>query len=160
MAALDSALPAGPLEPVPPRQIRPAASEQSLAPATQLGIHPFALTAEYHRQYLRNVRETHSLYAERGICHPGLVLRLCNWALMHNVTLGPWIHVASKVRNLGLARIGDVLTVRAIVAANYERKGHRMVDLDVLVLANDQVPLAQIAHTAIYRPRQVSDHTI
>ena len=52
-------------------------------------------------------------------------------------------------------RIGDELTVRAEVTGNYERKGHRFVDLDALVIANSRTPVARIAHTAIYRPRQV-----
>jgi hypothetical protein len=147
-------------EPVPPREIRPPASEESLAPQTLLGMRPFELTGEYHRNYVHDVRETHSLYLEEGICHPGLILRLCNWVLMQNVILGPWIHVGGTVRNLGLARVGDVLAVRAVVAANYERKGHRLVELDAVVFANDRTPLAQIAHTAIYRPRQLADHTI
>jgi hypothetical protein len=84
-----------------------------------------------------------------------VVLRTCNWALSHNVLLGPWIHVGSTVQNIGLARIGDELTVRARVSANYERKGHRFVELDALVLASER-PVARIAHVAIYRPRQVA----
>jgi hypothetical protein len=47
------------------------------------------------------------------------------------------------------------MTVRAKVTANYEKKGHRFVDLDGLVVANGTVPVARIAHTAIYRPRGV-----
>ena len=52
-----------------------------------------------------------------------------------------------------LRRTGDELTVRAKVTGNYERKGHRFVDLDGLVVANGKTPIARIAHTAIYRPR-------
>jgi hypothetical protein len=74
--------------------------------------------------------------------------------LTHNVVLGPWIHVGSTVNNFSPARVGQTLTARARVAANYEKKGHRFVDLDALVLA-DGAPVARIAHTAIYRPRQV-----
>jgi hypothetical protein len=51
------------------------------------------------------------------------------------------------------ARIGEELSARALVTANYERKGHRFVELDVLVYASGSTPLARIAHTAIYRPR-------
>ena len=46
--------------------------------------------------------------------------------------------------------------MRARVAGNYERKGHRFVDVDVLVLANKHTPLARIAHTAIWLPRQLA----
>ena len=71
------------------------------------------------------------------------------------MVLGPWIHVGSRIRHLGTARVGASLSVRAHVTANYEHKGHRFVDLDALVLADDIRPIAHLAHTAIYRPRQV-----
>ena len=70
-----------------------------------------------------------------------------NWALAHNVVLGPWIHVGSTVHNLAPAPLGKVLTARALVTGNYDRKGHRFVELDGLVLAGG-VPVARIAHTA------------
>ena len=70
--------------------------------------------------------------------------------------LGPWIHVASKVDHFAAVRVGDELTVRAKVTANYEKKGHRFVELDGLVVANATTPIARIAHTAIYRPRAVA----
>ena len=45
----------------------------------------------------------------------------------------------------------------AVVTANYERKGHRFVELDVLVSAGQKTPIARIGHIAIYRPRQLAD---
>jgi hypothetical protein len=134
---------------------RPPADERSLAVDTLLGMRPTALTAEYAERYLADVREGDPLYAQEGIAHPGIVLRTCNWALSHNVVLGPWMHVGSTVQNIGLARVGDELTARARVSANYERKGHRFVELDALVLASGR-PIARIAHVAIYRPRQTA----
>ena len=88
--------------------------------------------------------------------HPGQLLRLCNLVLRENVVLPPWIHTGSKVTNFGVARVGDRLSARARVAANYERKGHRLVDLDVAIIANGQTVIAQVLHTAVYRPRQLS----
>ena len=88
------------------------------------------------------------------ITHPGLILRLANRALGRNVRLGPWIHVGSTIRNHALARPGDRLAARARVTAEYEHKGHRFDELDVLVVANEQTGVARIHHTAIYRPRQ------
>jgi len=138
-----------------PPATRPAADEHTLAPGRRLGIAPFRATAEFSARYLADVGETHPLYAGEGLCHPGILLRLCNWALTQNVLLGPWIHAGSKVRNFAAARVGDELSVRAAVTANYERKGHRMVDLDALILADGRTLVARIAHTAIWRPRQV-----
>jgi acyl dehydratase len=142
--------------PPPPPDERPPADETTLAVGRLLGMRPLKLTQDYAAQYLAGIRETDPLYADEGLAHPGLVLRTCNWALTHNVVLGPWMHVGSTVRNLGLAHVGDELNVRARVTANYERKGHRFVELDGLVRADDRA-IARVTHVAIYRPRQVSE---
>lgn len=135
---------------------RPAADETSLAQGNWLAIAPAVLAPEAAAQYLRDVRETLPIYAADGIAHPGILLRLCNSALCENVVLAPWIHTGSKVRNLGIAHAGDRLEARARVAANYERKGHRFVDLDALIIANGTTPIAHVLHTAAYRLRHLS----
>ncbi len=135
---------------------RPDASETSLASGLWLNTEPFAVTPDFAAGYLRDLRETEPLYAREGIAHPGLILRLCNWALSHNVVLGPWIHVGSTVRHFSVARVGETLTARARIAGNDERKGHRFVDLDALVLAGER-PVAHVLHTAIWQPRQLAE---
>lgn len=139
------------------RSSRDPASPESLPEGSWLGIAPFTVTPEFSATYLKDLRETNSLYANEGLVHPGIVLRCGNWAVSHNVVLGPWIHVGSKVQNFAAARVGDALTVRARIVRNYEHKGHLFVDLDALVLARETNPIARIAHTAIYRPRQVTE---
>ena len=138
-----------------PPPARPAADEQTLAPGRTLGIAPFRLTPEFAERHLRDVRETDAIYVRESLAHPGTILRLCNWVLAQNVVLGPWIHVGSNLQNFAVARVSDELTVRARVTDNYERKGHRFVELDALAIGNGCTALARIAHTAIYRPRQV-----
>lgn len=144
-----------PSPPTPP-SVRPPANETTLAVGTWFGIHPLRVTGEFADQYLRDVRETETLYAAEGLVHPATILHIGNWALRHNVVLGPWMHVGSTVQHFAAARIGDELSARARVTANYERKGHRFVELDVLVFANQTSPIARIAHIAIYRPRQLA----
>lgn len=119
-----------------------------------LGIPPFTQTSELARQYLADVREGDPLYARENLVHPGTLLRTMNWALMENAILGPWIHVGSTIRHLGLARLGDELTVRAKVAGNYEKKGHRFVELDGVIVANGTTLVAHCQHTAITQPRE------
>ncbi len=143
-----------------PPAVRPPADERSLAPDTWLGIAPFRVTADFAAQYPANVRETLPLYSAERLCHPGVLLRLCNWALTQNVVLGPWIHAASSVQNFRAVRVGDELTVRARISANCERKGHWLVDLDALVIADGRTPAARVLHTAIWRPRQRQSQTI
>ena len=136
---------------------RPPASEASLAEGTPLATQPFALTEARLHEYLKDVRETHDLYAREGLVHPGLLLRLCNSALRENVVLAPWIHTGSKVRNFAVARIGDELSARGRVVQNYEKKGHRLVDLDVILVANDKTVLAHVLHTAVYKLRHLAE---
>ena len=59
-----------------------------------------------------------------------------NRVLVDNAILGPWIHVGSRMQLLTAARSGDELTARAKVTGNYEKKGHRFVELDALLVAN------------------------
>ena len=139
-----------------PRANRLAADEHTIAVGDWLGMTPMLLTAEYQAQDIADTRETHPLYLQEGIVHSGTILRCCNWALTHNVILPAWIHMGSVVQNLGIARVGDTLNVRAKVTKNYEHKGHKWVELDALVLANETTPIAKVTHSAIYRPRQLA----
>jgi acyl-coenzyme A thioesterase PaaI-like protein len=143
------------LPPAAPEE-RPPADEASLAVGTLLGMRPLLVTSEFAAAYLRDARETDPLYEREGLVHPATILRTGNWVLSHNVVLGPWMHVGSTVRHFALARVGDEITARGRVTANYDRKGHRFVEVEVLVLANETVAVAHVAHTAIYRPRQVA----
>lgn len=139
------------------RTERPPANEETLRPGLWLGTEPLAATEDYATAYLRDAREANPIYAERKLVHPGIVLRMCNWALSQNVRMGAWIHVASATQNLSAARVGDVLTARAKILANYDRKGHKFADLDVLVVANDRTAVARVKHSVIYLPRQLSE---
>jgi len=145
--------------PLPPRAPRldapPPASADSLRPGTTLGSLTARFDAAGAAAYLAAVREDLSLYAEKSVAHPAWVLRFANSVLAENVTLGPWIHVSSDVDLLGLVEAGDAIEVRAEVTAEYERRGHRFVELDVAVLAGDR-PVHRIAHTAIHTPRAPS----
>ena len=142
--------------PTPPES-RPKASDASLAPGLWLGTQALELTPQVLADYLRHVRETAPLYAEQGIAHPGLVLRMCNWLLTQNFVLGPWIHISSSLRFHGEARQGEALTARGRIATNIERKGHRIVTIEALVLANNERAVARVTHEAIWRPRQVAE---
>jgi acyl dehydratase len=139
------------------RSDRPVADEQTLRVGDWLGMDPLAATPAWHAETLHDLRETDPIYAREGIIHPGTTLRCCNWVLTQNVVLPAWIHIGSTVRNLGLARVGDTLTVRARVTKNYAHKGHKWVELDCLVVANNTTPVIQATHIAIYHPRQLSE---
>ena len=119
-----------------------------------LGTVPRAWVGDVASDYLVDIRETDPIYAREGLGHPGLLQRVMNKVLVDNAILGPWIHVGSRMQLLTPARVGDELTARACVTGNYEKKGHRFVELDALVVGNGTTPLAHCRHVAIYQPRE------
>lgn len=119
-----------------------------------LGTVPRTWAGEAATEYLADVRETDPIYAREGFSHPGLLQRIMNKVLVDNAILGPWIHVGSRMQLLAAARSGDELTARAKVTGNYEKKAHRFVELDALVVANGRTPVAHCRHIAIYQPRE------
>jgi acyl dehydratase len=158
-AALSEAAPLpaiGEFRKVAQRAERPPADEASLAVDTWLGLDPYPVTAEMAARYLADSQESAPLYADQGLVHPRDILRSCNFVISRNVVLGPWIHTGSRIRHFGAVAVGGTLSVRARVTANYEHKGHRFVEIDALVIADESRPAARVEHVAIYRPRQVT----
>jgi acyl dehydratase len=119
-----------------------------------LGTIPRTWAGDAAREYLTDIRESDAIYAREGLAHPGTFQKVMNKVLVDNAILGPWIHVGSRMQLLSAARSGDELTARAKVTGNYEKKGHRFVELDALVVANGRTPLAHCQHIAIYQPRE------
>src|SRR6266436_4433344 len=119
-----------------------------------LGTLPRDWAGEAGRQYLADIRETDQIYARENLGHPGLLQRVMNKVLVDNAILGPWIHVGSRMQLLSAAMSGDEITARARVTGNYEKKGHRFVELDALVVANGKTAAAHCQHIAIYQPRE------
>jgi len=101
--------------------------------------------------WLERVTEPLDLYqGAGGWTHPAFFLNQSNRTLSRNVRLGPWIHVGSRVRHLGGARVGQTLRTRGRVRSLWEKKGREYVELDLVVTA-DARPAAHVLHTAIYR---------
>ena len=119
-----------------------------------LGAVPRTWAGDAATEYLTDIRETDTIYAREGLGHPGLLPRVMNRVLVDNAVLGPWIHVGTRMQLLSAAGIGDELTARAKVTGNYDKKGHRFVELDALVVGNGNTPLAHCQHIAIYQPRE------
>jgi len=133
---------------------RQPVSSASYEPGQWLGTLPRAWAGQAASDYLADVRETDPIYGREGLGHPGLLQRVMNKVLVDNAILGPWIHVGSRMQLMAAARSGDELTARARVTGNYEKKGHRFVELDALVVGNGTTPLAHCHHVAIYQPRE------
>jgi hypothetical protein len=138
----------------------PAVAERKQVNATSyeigkwLGTTPRRWPGEAASEYLADIREGDPIFVREGFGHPGLIQKVMNRVLVDNAILGPWIHVGSKMQLLSAARTGDEITARAKVTGNYDKKGHRFVELDALVVANGTTPLAHCWHIAIYQPRE------
>jgi acyl dehydratase len=133
---------------------RKAVNAASYELGSWLGTTPRAWAGEAAQEYLTDIRERDAIFASEGLGHPGLLQRVMNCVLVDNAILGPWVHVGSRMQLLNPARSGDELTARAKVTGNYEKKGHRFVELDALVVGNGRTPLAHCRHVAIYQPRE------
>jgi acyl dehydratase len=131
----------------------PPASPEALRPGTALALAAHRFRADRAGDYLAEVREQLPLYADAGVAHPGWLLRDANYVLSSNVVLGPWIHVESVTHHHAAVRDGDTVDARATVTREWERKGHRFVELDVGLFVGGDRLAARVAHTAIYRPR-------
>ena len=84
--------------------------------------------------------------------HPGLILRQANMALRNRFTLPAWIHTGSQIIFRHALRAGHPYEVRAIPEEKWNRKGHELVRLYVAIVSANHV-MAEILHTAIFRPR-------
>lgn len=133
---------------------RPPASEASLAPGRVLGSLDFTFEAASAQRYLDDIGETLPLYRQELLAHPGWFLRAANLVLTSNVVMGPWVHVASAVTHHAAVEAGTDLCARGVVRDRFERRGHKFVVLDILVLADGHRTVAHIEHTAIYELRR------
>ncbi len=137
-----------------PVAIRAPVDSRSYQLSKWLGSAPRCWPQDAAAEYLAEVRESDPIYAQEGVMHPGVLQRIMNKVLVDNAILGPWIHVGSRMQLLAAAMLDDELVARARVTANYEKKGHRFVELDALIVANGTTPVAHCQHVAIYQPRE------
>jgi acyl dehydratase len=159
-------LPAGLPTPVNPAQYpqaplpaeRPPVSREHLAGLDALGSPEALYDAACAADYVDRVSDTLPVYqGAAGWVHPAFFLQQANRALRDNVRVSPWIHVASVVRHLGGARVGENLQTRGRVRSLFEKKGRELVELDLLIVAGGSGrPVAHIRHTAIYRLPTIS----
>ncbi|HEY0329765.1 MAG TPA: hypothetical protein VGC77_11765 [Rhodopseudomonas sp.] len=151
----DSAPPArlGHFRAVPPVTIRRPVDSSSYELGKWLGTAPQCWAGDAAIGYLAEVRETDPIYQAAGLLHPGVLQRIMNRVLIENALLGAWMHVGSEMQLLHPARPADQLTARAKITGNYEKKGHRLVELDALIVAGGDTAVAHCHHVAIYQPR-------
>jgi acyl dehydratase len=144
-----AAFPVTPLPDWPP----PAASEAFFTAHPVLGTLDAEWSADGASGYLDQVDESSPLLRDGAVAPPGWLARLTDFVLVANVSLGPWIFAEASLRHLGHVHAGDMVSARSRVAALYERRGHRFVELDLLFTTAGDRPVLSGRKTAIYEPR-------
>jgi acyl-coenzyme A thioesterase PaaI-like protein len=135
--------------PLPPE--RPPVSRALLERQAPLGTPEAVWDEARATTYLQAIDDPLAVYrGAQGRVHPAFYLNQANRALDRNVRLGPWIHVASRIRHLGAAQVGERLITRGRVRSLWEKKGRDYVELDLVITAGAR-PVAHVLHTAIYR---------
>ncbi len=131
---------------------RPEATRAVLGGLAALGSPERLYDADTAAEYREKFDDPDPRYrSAAAVVHPAFYLEQGNRAVDQNVRLGPWIHVASEVRHLGLARAGARITTRGRVHRLFEKKGNEFVEVDLLLVADDARAVAHLRHVAIYR---------
>jgi acyl dehydratase len=103
-------------------------------------------------EFLENMVDDSPLYCgEAAVCHPAFLISQANEIFMGNIALGMWIHTASEVQHLALARNGERLSLRGRVVDAYKKRDHELVTADLAIFGEANRPIAHIKHTAIIR---------
>jgi acyl dehydratase len=137
-----------PLTPLLAERVPP--TPEALAALGDLGTVEAGFHAGRADETLALVGDDLPLYRDLGVAHPTWLLYFANTLLASSVALGPWIHTASDIRNVGMLHDGQRLSARGRVASLSERKGHQLVDLDILMVADGTDPVMHVRHSAIY----------
>ena len=107
----------------------------------------FELFGEFGSDYGKRLGDNHELCTTNKVVHPAVWPALANQVFQHHVARGQWIHTRSIIRHHGLARSGDVATLRTVIVNRFEQGGERAV-ADIHIEVNGQV-VASLEHEAI-----------
>ncbi|OAI42559.1 hypothetical protein AYO38_11360 [bacterium SCGC AG-212-C10] len=141
---------------VPRPSPRPPVSYEELAAREILGCidEVFDPSTGEAAQYLAEVGDDYPAhFGADAIASSGYLIRRANSALALNVALNPWIHVSSEVTHHSHLHAGEPFSTHARITELFERKGHKFVRMDVLILASGDRPVMFVDHTAIYDVR-------
>jgi hypothetical protein len=162
LAHMRAALPAtaaqpdarGDIAPAPPLQERPTVTWDLMEINQPFPALAWTPTREENMRWCEDARDELALYREgtAPLLHAGLILRQANVVLRKRFVIPAWIHAASRITFFEALRAGAEYDVHAIPEQKWNHKGHEFVRLYVAVRC-DQRTVAEILHTAIFRPR-------
>lgn len=133
---------------------RPVPSAELLIPGTVIGTLNQQMRAPDVEELERIDEQLPIYHGDEAPAHPFTLLSLANQMLVQNYKLGPWIHIASDLKNWSAIGDGESLKVKGRIKECFERKGHKFVVLDLVLVADDVRVVQQVRHTAIYEPKK------
>ena len=136
-------------------EARPPVSERILA-TCPLGAFDRRWASATAAGFTASIGEDADAWPFPELAPDGWMIRGANDLLSRNVRLGPWIHVSSEITHHRGVLDGAQVSTRGRVADLYERKGHRFVELDVVMLADADVAWS-LRHVAIYELRVAAE---
>jgi hypothetical protein len=147
----------GEIAPEPPQSERPLVTWDLMEIGKPFPALAWTPTLADNIEWCRDNRDELPLYREDPTppLHPGFVLRQANFVLRHRFQLPAWIHTASHIRFLDVARVGRRYEVRAIPEEKWNRKGHEFARLFVAIrdMEHGGRTVAEVAHSMIFKPR-------
>jgi hypothetical protein len=145
-----------PEHPLPDFSMRPEALRENLQAGALLGSFTEKIDLPVAgADYLQSIDDRLPAYSgAHAVAHPGYLLGRANEIFVRNFRLNPWIHVGSDLINYSTLSDGEELSVRGRLREVFERKGHEMVSIDLLLVANGRRIVQQVRHTAIYKIRE------
>ncbi len=151
----DAAIEDFPEHALPDFSRRPEAVRENFVAGVPLGSFTEKLDLKAaEANYLQGINERLAIYyGANAVAHPGYLLGLANEILVRNFKLNPWIHVGSDLINHSAARDGEELSIRGRIREVFERKGHELISMDLLLVADGKRIVQQVRHTAIYKLR-------
>ena len=162
LARMSAALPAAPAQPdargdippAPPQQERPTVTWDLMEINQPFPALAWTPAREENLEWCCDSSDELPLYREGAapLLHPGFILRQANFVLRKRFVIPAWIHTASRMTFFDALRVGPDYEVRAIPEEKWNHKGHEFVRLYVAV-RRGQRTVAEILHTAIFRPR-------
>lgn len=108
------------------------------------------LAGEFSSAYAQRAGDDLPLCPDLGVVHPAVWPALANHVTHAHVVRGSWIHLRSRIHHHGLARDGEVATVRSSVVARRQHKGRDIALLEVRIAVGERT-VATIEHEAIVR---------
>ena len=106
------------------------------------------LAGRWGADYGERAGDDLDVYRREGVVHPAVWPALANHVVAAGLVRGPWIHVRSVVRHHGLATLGSLADVHAVLVERKHRSSGERAIVDVVIEIDGRL-VASLEHEAI-----------